>query len=131
MKNLILLRGVPGAGKSTTADAITDIKSGILSADMFFEDENGNYNFDGSKLRQAHQWCQDQVKDRMKWGKTPIVVANTFTRAWEMEEYFKLAGEYGYMVHSLIVENRHDGENVHSVPAEKVQEMKDRFEVKL
>ena len=131
MKNLILLRGVPGAGKSTVADAITDIKTNIISADMFFEDEKGNYNFDGSKLRQAHQWCQDQVRGRMKWSKTPVVVANTFTREWEMTSYIEMAQEYGYKVHSLIVENRHGSDNVHSVPMEKVQEMKDRFEVKL
>ena len=42
-----------------------------------------------------------------------------------------LAKEFGYTVVSLIVENRHGGENVHGVPADKVQEMRDRFEIKL
>jgi hypothetical protein len=60
-----------------------------------------------------------------------IVVSNTFTQEWEMEEYFKLAKEYGYKVFTLIVENRHGGVNEHGVPAEKLEQMKDRFSIKL
>jgi hypothetical protein len=48
-----------------------------------------------------------------------------------MEPYYKLAETYGYRVFSLIVENRHGGENIHGAPADKIQAMKDRFEVKL
>ncbi len=131
MKQLILLRGLPGSGKSTLAEAITDVKTHIFSADMYFEDENGNYNFDGSKLKAAHKWCKDRVEDRMKWSKSPIVVANTFTQEWEMEGYYELANAYDYKVHSVIVENRHGGVNVHGVPDDKLEQMKNRFEVKL
>lgn len=131
MKELILLRGLPGSGKSTLAEAITDTKSHIFSADMYFEDDNGNYNFDGSKLKAAHQWCKDNVESKMKWYKTPIVVANTFTQEWEMLAYYELAKKYGYTVHSVIVENRHGGVNVHGVPDDKLEQMKTRFEVKL
>jgi hypothetical protein len=35
------------------------------------------------------------------------------------------------MVFSIIVENRHGGVNQHGVPDEKLQKMKDRFEVSL
>jgi hypothetical protein len=31
----------------------------------------------------------------------------------------------------MIVENRHDGKNVHGVPEDKLEIMKNRFEVKL
>jgi hypothetical protein len=48
-----------------------------------------------------------------------------------MEAYFELAEEYGYRVYSLIVENRHGGVNEHGVPADKLEQMKNRFEVKL
>ena len=34
---------------------------------------------------------------------------------------FALAKEYGYMVQSLIVENRHNGESEHSVPQETLK----------
>ena len=60
-----------------------------------------------------------------------IAVSNTFTQEWEMEVYFKLAKQYGYTVFTVIVENRHGGVNQHGVPEDKIQIMKDRFEIKL
>jgi hypothetical protein len=48
-----------------------------------------------------------------------------------MTPYFELAEKYGYRVHSLIVENRHGGVNQHGVPEDKLEIMKNRFEVKL
>ena len=60
-----------------------------------------------------------------------IVVSNTFTQEWEMQSYYELAEKYGYRVHSLIVENRHGGVNEHGVPEDKLEIMKNRFEVKL
>lgn len=60
-----------------------------------------------------------------------IAVSNTFTQEWEMEPYFQLADKYGYQVFSIIVENRHEGANQHGVPQEKIQVMKDRFNIKL
>jgi len=60
-----------------------------------------------------------------------IAVSNTFTQEWEMEDYYKLAEKYNYKVVSLIVENRHGGKNVHGVPEDKLEIMKNRFEIKL
>lgn len=60
-----------------------------------------------------------------------LIVSNTFTQEWEMKPYFDLAESYGYRVYSLIVENRHGGVNEHGVPADKLEQMKNRFEVKL
>jgi hypothetical protein len=60
-----------------------------------------------------------------------IVVSNTFTQEWEMEPYFELAKKHGYKVFTVIVENRHGGTNVHNVPEDKLEQMKNRFEVKL
>ena len=60
-----------------------------------------------------------------------VVVSNTFTQEWEMDAYYELAKKYGYQVHSLVVENRHGGVNEHGVPADKLEQMKNRFEIKL
>ena len=60
-----------------------------------------------------------------------IVVSNTFTQEWEMEPYFDAAKRYGFIVHTLIVENRHGGVNSHGVPQAKLRQMQDRFEIKL
>ncbi len=127
MKNLILLRGLPGSGKSTLAKTLGGMH---IEADMFFM-KDGEYKFDATKLRYAHEWCQDVVENWMDDGEELIVVSNTFTQDWEMDYYYTLAKESGYVVHSVIVENRHGGVNEHGVPAEKLEQMKNRFNVKL
>ena len=135
-KILTLVRGLPGSGKSTFANTITNEFS-VCEADKFFYDKEGNYNFDGSRLKLAHVWCFNQVRTRMEDNKLnsqfypEIVVSNTFTQEWEMEKYYELAEEYGYKVFSIIVENRHGGINQHGVPADKLEQMKNRFEIQL
>ena len=131
MKYLYLLRGLPGAGKSTLAkQLIGDRDYCHKEADMYFVDAKGNYNFNPSLLKDAHAWCQEEVEFLMKYEHT-IAVSNTFTQEWEMEAYYKLAEQYGYKVFSIIVENRHEGVNQHGVPADKLEQMKNRFQIKL
>jgi predicted kinase len=133
---LFLVRGLPGSGKTSFASAIWNDYA-VCEADKFFYDKEGNYNFDPSKLREAHTWCKNEVESRMIEHQNnqqyypEIAVSNTFTQEWEMEDYFKLAEKYGYKVVSLIIENRHGGQNVHGVPEDKLQIMKDRFQIKL
>ena len=127
MKELFLLRGLPGSGKSTLAQSLGGLP---IEADKYFE-YNGKYEFDASKLKDAHAWCQNAVSVWMVNNTEKIIVSNTFTQEWEMEYYFELAKEYGYRVYSLIVENRHSGINSHGVPEEKLIKMANRFEIKL
>ena len=129
MKELILLRGLPGSGKSTLAKSLGGIH---IEADMFFiSRETGEYKFDATQLKYAHNWCQDVVETWMENSEERIVVSNTFTQEWEMKAYYELAEKYGYRVHSIIVENRHGGVNEHGVPDDKLEVMKSRFEIKL
>lgn len=60
-----------------------------------------------------------------------IVVCNTFTMEWEMKKYFEMADKYNYRVFSLIVENRHDGNNIHGVDDSTIENMRNRFKIKL
>ena len=135
-KILTLVRGLPGSGKSTFANFIWNDYA-ICEADKFFYDKEGNYNFDATKLKLAHVWCVNQVRTRMEDNKNnpqyypEIVVSNTFTQEWEMEQYFKLAEEYGYMVFTIIVENRHGSKSVHDVPDATMGNMLNRFQIKL
>jgi len=127
-KILTICRGIPGSGKSTFAKTLGGQH---YEADMFFIDEEGNYQFDVTKIKEAHQWCQSIVKTDMILEYPKIVVSNTSTEEWEMEPYFKLAKEYGYTVFSIVVENRHRGVNQHGVPEEKLEQMRNRFNIKL
>lgn len=125
-KELFILRGAPGAGKSTLAKSLGGVH---LEADMYHIDQNGNYFWKPENVKKAHKWCQLLTEHRMEDGFEKIVVSNTFTQEWEMGSYFELAKKYGYRVYSLIVENRHGGVNEHNVPEETLEKMKKRFEV--
>ena len=129
MNNLILVRGVSGAGKSTIAPMFKNAV--LVSTDDFFLDEYGEYVFDANSLVINHQFCQIAVKMMMKDKEELIVVHNTFTEDWEMDAYFDLARQYGYAVHTIIVENRHGSKNVHDVPQDVIKAQKERFSVTL
>jgi predicted kinase len=132
MKTLILLRGLPGAGKSTLAKMLVGDKDYChKEADMFFVDGDGNYKFKPDQIKNAHTWCKEEIDFLMRYEHSPVVVSNTFTQEWEMDTYFELAEKYGYRVHSVIMENRHDGVNEHGCPDDKIEQMKNRFEIKL
>jgi len=131
-KMLYIVRGIPGSGKSTFAKSLGGTH---FETDSFFM-VDGEYKFDPTKLKEAHKWCQDSVNTAMLLNHTAgfnnvIVVSNTFTQDWEMEPYFQMANYFDYKVFSIVVENRHGGINQHGVPEDKIQIMKDRFEIKL
>lgn len=123
MKILYLIRGLPGSGKSTLANRLTNSKQ--VEADMYFA-MTGEYKFDPTKLKEAHEWCRKECLQMMEAGKTPIAVSNTFTQAWEMDAYQKLAKQFGYEVFTLTCEN--DFGNCHGVPPEKIRIMAERWE---
>jgi hypothetical protein len=127
MKILYIVRGIPGSGKSTFANSLG---CPVFEADMYFMID-GEYKFDMSKIKLAHDWCKLRVEHSMEDGLGTIAVANTFTREWEMDAYYELAEKYDYRVYSVIVENRHDGVNQHGCPDDKIEQMKNRFEIKL
>jgi hypothetical protein len=136
MKNLILLRGLPGAGKSSFAKTMWS-EYVVCEADDYFVDDNGKYKFNARDLPKAHNWCKFRVETFMKDNQANpqfypnIVVSNTFTQEWEFKDYYKLAEQYGYKVYSLIVENRHGGTSIHNVPEETVGNMRNRFDIQI
>ncbi len=137
-KVLYIVRGIPGSGKSTFAKMLVGEDFLVCEADKYFIDkETGEYNFDFTKITEAHKFCQDTVETYMKDSLVndqfyrEIVVSNTFTQEWEMEHYIELAKKYEYTVFTIIVENRHGGKNVHGVPDEVLTKMRERFEIKL
>ena len=120
---LVLIRGLPGSGKSTIASAMAGYRH--LEADMFFTDLDGRYVYDSSKIKAAHEWCQLNTKWALERGER-VVVSNTFTRLFEMEPYFEMAKNFG--IEPRIVEATGNWPNVHGVPAEVVEKMRQRWE---
>ena len=130
MKDLILLRGLPGAGKTTIADLIMQSGAEAISTDEYW-DEHNHGEFDPDQLDAAHEWTESAVALWMEQSANTIVVHNTFTQPWEWEEYEQLAEEYGYRLHTLIVENRHGGKSNSDVPQRTIDDMESRFQIRL
>jgi predicted kinase len=96
-----------------------------LEADMYFTEHNGEYTFDPSKIKQAHEWCHTRAFLTLRQNKD-VVVSNTFTQRWEYQPYIDLAAEYG--VPFQVIEVHGNFANVHGVPPEAIQRMKARWE---
>ena len=128
MFTLYIIRGLPGVGKDTLGEKLCPDR--CFSADQFFE-IGGEYQFNPTKLGEAHKHCNKNVRESLKDGDT--AVANTFTQLWEYAPYIDIAKELGcrwqlisLFDHSLDLEvllNR----NIHGVPAHSLQNMYDRY----
>jgi predicted kinase len=130
-RSLIILRGLPGSGKSTLSKILSDEKYPVFSVDDFFTSENGEYCFEFDKNHLAYKHCEDNTRETMKKGVRKIFLDNVFSIEWEMETYFRLASEYDYDVFVCTVENHHQGKNVHHVSDEQLKKMAEKFKIKL
>lgn len=120
-RNLIILKGVSGSGKSTFSGLISEPKI-ICTADDFYTDKQGNYNFDPTKLGQGHKACQakfdEAIKDQVI---TNIVIANTNTKPSDYKYYVDKAEKAGLKVTYVVLENRHGNKDVHNVGEDVLQ----------
>lgn len=131
--SLIIVRGLPGAGKSTLAETLSENgKYPVHAIDHYFTDERtGDYSFDFSKNHLAYKNCEQMTSDSMKNGFEKIFIDNTFTMEWEMEPYFKMAQELRYQVFVITVENHHGSGNIHQISQEQLEKMAAKFKVRL
>ena len=132
----MLIRGVSGSGKTTFAKLMS--QRGylhddwpVISADDYFTDKDGNYNWTVDKLGQAHTECKNTTEFAMIAGQERIFVANTFVSERDLKPYYDLAKRYTYRVFSIVVENRANTSSIHDVPEETIEKQKSRFNLKL
>ncbi|CAL8349259.1 unnamed protein product [Arctogadus glacialis] len=133
--SLILMRGLPGSGKSTFARelACTGPTGVILSTDDYFANQDG-YTYDSSLLPIAHQWNQNRADEAMLKGCSPLIIDNTNLQAWEMKPYVAMALERGYRVFFQEPNTQWKFDPVelekrtkHGVPQQKIAQMLERF----
>ncbi len=131
-KSLIVLRGLPGSGKTRLANLLSENKKyPVFSIDDYFTDEKGKYHFKFDENHLAYKLCEENTRKAMIENIEKIFIHNTFTIDWELETYFKLAKEFDYQIHVLTVENYHGTKNVHSIPDEQIQKMAEKYKIKL
>lgn len=127
MRVVFFLRGIPGCGKSSVADDIVALYPNAVNccADDYFIDNEGNYKWDAEKIGNAHGWCKHRFKTAITSGKEVVVVSNTSTTNSDVNWYRNRAISEGYTVYVLTVENRHDGIDVHNVPEDIKEKMRE------
>ena len=131
---VIIMRGIPGGGKSTYIQK--NFPNAIVcSADHSFETDEG-YKFDPSKIGEAHRACQKKflthlLSFRMAGEQRDVVVDNTNTQLWEMSFYVGLANvfEVPFEIHRIDCDPKvAAARNVHGVPEKAVLAMHSRME---
>jgi cytidylate kinase len=129
-KSLVIIRGLPGSGKSTVSALLSEGgKYPVYGIDDYFTDENGRYQFDFKENYKAYSTCQSHVEQAMQAKKSKIFVDNVFSLEWEMVPYFELAKKYEYMVFVMTLENRHHGKNIHGIDEEQLEKMASKYKV--
>lgn len=132
---IYLVRGIPGAGKSTFAKKLRDrirercnFTPGIFETDNFFVDPiNGDYKFDSGLTETAHNWNIGEVyKFCRDFYCAPCIVANSFTTEKEIRPYRNIARSLGRLYYIIDLYTEH--ESVHNVPENVIKAMKTRWQ---
>lgn len=139
MTRVIVLRGCSGSGKSTWARAQIKAlpagkRGGICSADNYFLDDDGNYNFDYKKLDEAHRDCFAKFCAKVDMKYDLIIIDNTNTKLHEMSPYIMYA-KVNMLPGDTIEIKRFEcsvslaaDRNVHGVPRGSIENQKKRME---
>ncbi len=130
---LLLLRGLPGSGKTTLAKALNhSFGCPIFSIDDYFTDpETGRYFFKYQENHLAYKQCEESAREALSNGHAMVIVHHTFTLDWEMEPYFLMASQFNCILHVVTVENYHGGQNEHDIQEEQMLKMAEKYKVKL
>jgi predicted kinase len=128
---LIIMRGLPKSGKTTFARAQFPSAS-HCSADHFFYNEDGKYEWKKELIGEAHRVCYETCVAALVEGHPIVVVDNTNSRLWEFQRYIQAAMDHQYR---LIVIRMRDSldvcltrQNEHPVPVDAMIRMFERFE---
>lgn len=119
---LLLIRGLPGTGKSTMAMALKHVGQYDvhLEADMYHM-KKGEYVYAPAIAAEAHRWCLTTTCIMLNNG-FRVVVSNTFVRLEDIAPYQKLGFEVA------IQEASGAFKSVHNVPDEIIDHMRSRWQ---
>jgi predicted kinase len=138
-QELIVMRGIPGAGKSTEAKELKG-NGEIFSTDDRIESQGDYRDFfasmissgDFSPLGKMHNLNFNMAKEAMENGVTPVIIDNTNIKANEPKNYVEAALKMGYADSNIKFVDVGTGglsaeelaqRNTHGVPLDKIKSM--------
>ncbi len=128
---VIVLSGPSGSGKSTWAQENYP-EAEICSADHYFTNDQGEYNFRPGEIAIAHAMCMNRFLKLLRDPGTiyEIIIDNTNIRQWERMNYVEAARLAGwdvtlvfFVVTRLADVKKCAERNAHGVPVEVVARM--------
>ena len=124
---LIVIRGIPGSGKSTLAQRFIELMPDavLCEADHYFINKQGQYCYDGSKIKLAHEYCQLNMRNALSQGKS-VIVSNTTIKLWELTALLDIAASYNIEPH--IIHCCGQFTSTHNVPADTIAKMASNYE---
>jgi predicted kinase len=137
---MIIMRGIPGAGKSTKAKSL--VGEGIIhSTDDVIEEATGDYNGFFKRINDSGDWSEHgkmhhknylNAKASLEQGISPVIVDNTNIKASEPKKYVEAALRLGLSEDNIKIVDVGDGgqkaeilakRNTHNVPLRVINRM--------
>jgi hypothetical protein len=132
MANVVIIRGLPGSGKTTVARSEFADHFAIAADDYFTVGDR--YEYDRTRIRDAHEWAIG-LAQTVLLGNVNVVIHNTFTARWEIDSYLRPLVNAGFdrlTIISLFDAGMTDeglaARCVHGVGVETIAKMRDRWE---
>lgn len=123
---LVIMRGLPGSGKSTFARNLTDII--VIEADMWwYRNPQRDYQFDMTLLSRAHRWARQTVEAFLANGQG-VAIANTNLTFSEAKDYVGFAKALGCPITVYTMDRDVNYGSLHNVPKEVMERMYKKME---
>lgn len=123
---LILIRGIPGSGKSTIAQDLLKLNPEQFrhyENDMFLYDKEGNYLWSEERIIAANKKCYWSTKNALQL-EFNVIVSNCFIKNSSIKRYAKLVNSEDL----FIIETDTEYNNIHQVSNETIHSMKSNYE---
>jgi AAA domain len=126
---VVILRGAPGAGKSTWAQHYRTrwgFEVQIVSASDYFLTDDGHYRFDANHLKDSHAYCAAAFGAALRAKFPRILLDNTNILPEHYRDYVQRARAKGYCVYQRVLTGTYH--NINGVPEDEVLRMRQTFQ---